>query len=50
MVELRVTDHDRNRAAAMGREYIDQLNHVLVDLNTGSAHRERIFLEGGSTR
>jgi uncharacterized protein involved in exopolysaccharide biosynthesis len=41
-----VTDHDRNRAAAIGREYIDQLNHVLVDLNTGSAHRERVFLEG----
>ena len=45
IIELRVVDHDRDRAAAMGREYIDQLNHVLVDLNTGSAHRERVFLE-----
>lgn len=50
IIELRVTDHDRNRAAAMGREYIDQLNHVLVDLNTGSAHRERVFLEGRLTQ
>ncbi|MGA8104380.1 MAG: hypothetical protein WB869_19630 [Candidatus Acidiferrales bacterium] len=46
IIELRVVDHDRYRAAAMAQEYIEQLNHVLVDLNTGSAHRERVFLEG----
>jgi capsule polysaccharide export protein KpsE/RkpR len=46
IIELGVVDHDRNRAAAMAQEYIAQLNHVLVDLNTGSAHRERVFLEG----
>jgi capsule polysaccharide export protein KpsE/RkpR len=45
IIELRVVDHDRHRAAAMAQEYIEQLNHVLVDLNTGSAHRERVFLE-----
>jgi uncharacterized protein involved in exopolysaccharide biosynthesis len=46
IIELRVTDHDRQRAAALGQEYIADLDNVLVDLNTGSAHRERVFLEG----
>jgi uncharacterized protein involved in exopolysaccharide biosynthesis len=50
IIELRVVDHDRQRAAAMAQEYIEQLNHVLVDLNTGSAHRERVFLEGRLTQ
>jgi uncharacterized protein involved in exopolysaccharide biosynthesis len=50
IIELRVTDHDRQRAAAMGQEYIEQLNQVMVNLNTGSAHRERVFLEGRLTQ
>jgi capsule polysaccharide export protein KpsE/RkpR len=29
----------------MGREYISELNWVMTQLNTSSAHRERVFLE-----
>lgn len=45
IVTIRVTDHDPQRAAAMAKEYIDQLNSVVTQLNTSSAHRERAFLE-----
>ena len=29
-----------------GREYVEELNRVVTELNTSSAHRERVFLEG----
>jgi capsule polysaccharide export protein KpsE/RkpR len=29
----------------MGHEYIEQLNHVVISLDTSTAHRERVFLE-----
>lgn len=45
IITIKVSDHDRNRAAAMGREYIDALNRIVITLNTSSAHKERVFLE-----
>ena len=50
IVVLKVTDKNPSRAAAMTREYVDQLNRVLALVNTSSAHRERVFLEGRLTQ
>ncbi len=46
IITIKVTDRSPQRAAEMGREYVEQLNRVVISLDTGSAHRERIFLEG----
>lgn len=46
IISIAVSDHSAQRAQQMGEEYIAQLNHVVIDLNTSSAHRERVFLEG----
>jgi capsule polysaccharide export protein KpsE/RkpR len=45
IITIKVSDHDRNRAAAMGREYEEALNRIIITLNTSSAHKERVFLE-----
>jgi len=45
IVTIRVTDRSPQRAAAMAKEYVEQLNDVVVTLNTSSAHKERVFLE-----
>jgi len=45
ILTIQVTDHDPKRASAMAREYVAQLNSVVTQLNTSSAHRERVFLE-----
>lgn len=45
IITLQVTDRDPKRASAMAGEYVGSLNRVVVDLNTSSAHRERVFLE-----
>jgi uncharacterized protein involved in exopolysaccharide biosynthesis len=45
IVTIKISDHDPQRAAAMAREYVDQLNQIVVTLNTSSAHKERVFLE-----
>jgi len=46
IITLTITDKNPQRAAAMAQEYVDELNRVVTDLNTSSAHRERVFLEG----
>ena len=46
ILAIQVTDHDPKRAQAMAQEYVAQLNSVVTQLNTSSAHRERAFLEG----
>jgi uncharacterized protein involved in exopolysaccharide biosynthesis len=46
ILTIQVTDHDPKRAAALAQEYVAQLNDVVTQLNTSSAHRERVFLEG----
>jgi uncharacterized protein involved in exopolysaccharide biosynthesis len=40
-----VSDHDPKRAATMVQAYVEELNHMVADLNTSAAHRERVFLE-----
>ena len=45
IITLTISDRDPERAAAMGREYVEALNRVVITLNTSSAHKERVFLE-----
>ena len=45
IITIKVVDHDPQRAAAIAREYVEQLNQIVVTLNTSSAHKERAFLE-----
>jgi uncharacterized protein involved in exopolysaccharide biosynthesis len=45
IVTLEVSDRDPQRAAAMARECVEQLNQIVVTLNTSAAHKERVFLE-----
>ena len=46
IITIQVTDKVPEQAAAMAGEYVEELNRVVTDLNTSSAHRERMFLEG----
>lgn len=46
IISIAVTDRSPQRAQQMGEEYIAELNRVVNNLNTSSAHRERVFLEG----
>jgi uncharacterized protein involved in exopolysaccharide biosynthesis len=45
ILSIAVTDHDPKRATALAEEYVAELNNVVTQLNTSSAHRERVFLE-----
>jgi capsule polysaccharide export protein KpsE/RkpR len=45
IITIKASDGNPERAAAIGQEYIEQLNHVVITLDTSSAHRERVFLE-----
>lgn len=45
VITVKVRDHDPARAAALAAAYVDELNHMVADLNTSAAHRERLFLE-----
>lgn len=46
IIAIAVEDRSPQRAQQMAQEYISSLNNVVVNLNTSSAHRERVFLEG----
>jgi len=46
IIAITVTDHDRNRAAAMANSFVDELNALNAELSTSAARREREFLEG----
>jgi len=46
IITITVTDRSPQRAAAMSQAYVDELNHLVSELSTSSARRERIFLEG----
>lgn len=46
IITISVTDWSPQRAQQMAQEYINELNSVVTNLNTSSAHRERVFLEG----
>jgi uncharacterized protein involved in exopolysaccharide biosynthesis len=45
IITITVTDHNPQRAAALANAYVDQLNTLVSELSTSSAHRERVFLE-----
>jgi len=45
IITISVTDHSSQRAAALASAYVDQLNTLVSELSTSSAHRERVFLE-----
>ena len=45
IISISMTDHDPQRAAALANAYVDQLNLLVAELSTSSAHRERVFLE-----
>jgi len=45
IISISVTDRSPQRAAALANAYVDQLNSLVTDLSTSSAHRERVFLE-----
>jgi capsule polysaccharide export protein KpsE/RkpR len=45
IITVKVSDRNPVRASEIGREYVDQLNRVVISLDTSSAHRERVFLE-----
>jgi len=46
IITIGVTDQSPQKAAAMGRAYVEELNRTLAEVSTSSARRERIFLEG----
>ena len=50
ILTIQVTDNNPKRAAAMAGEYASELNWVVTQLNTSSAHRERVFLEDRLTQ
>lgn len=45
IISISVIDHNPQRAAALANAYVDQLNSLVAELSTSSAHRERVFLE-----
>lgn len=45
VISITVTEFNRERAAAIARAYIEELNRIVADVNTSAAHRERLFLE-----
>ncbi len=45
IITISVTDHSPQGAAALASAYVDQLNSLVSELSTSSAHRERVFLE-----
>lgn len=46
VIILTVTDYDPETAAQIATAYVTELNRAAAGLNTGEAHRERVFLEG----
>jgi capsule polysaccharide export protein KpsE/RkpR len=50
ILTIQVVDHDPKRAAALAGEYAGELDRVVTQLNTSSAHRERVFLEDRLTQ
>lgn len=45
IITMTVADRDRGRARAMANAYVEELNRLVAELSTSSAHRERVFLE-----
>jgi capsule polysaccharide export protein KpsE/RkpR len=45
VITLVVTDHDKKRAQDLTQAYVEELNQLLSQVSSSSAHRERIFIE-----
>src|SRR5579864_9472401 len=45
IISITVSDRSPQRACAIAGEYVTELNLVVSQLSTSSAHRERVFLE-----
>jgi uncharacterized protein involved in exopolysaccharide biosynthesis len=45
IIAISVTDQNPQRAQAIANAYVDELNALVDDLSTSSAHRQRVFLE-----
>jgi uncharacterized protein involved in exopolysaccharide biosynthesis len=45
VITLAVTDYNADMAASIANGYVEELNKAAAGLNTGDAHRERVFLE-----
>jgi len=45
IITITVTDREPRRAAAMAQAYVEELDRLVAELSTSSAHRERVFLE-----
>jgi len=45
IITIVVTDRDPKRAAAMAKDYVDELDRLVAELSTSAARRERIFIE-----
>src|SRR6267154_2651312 len=50
IITIEVVDSSPKRAAVIAAEYINELNRVVIQLNTSAAHRERVFLEDRLTQ
>ncbi len=46
IISVTVSDHDPTRAAKIAEAYVNELDVLMAQLTTSSAHRERVFLEG----
>ena len=45
IISITASDGDPKRAAAIAQAYVEELNHLVAELSTSAAHRERVFLE-----
>jgi capsule polysaccharide export protein KpsE/RkpR len=45
VIAIQVTDHSPQRVKDITESYVEELNRLVVELNTSAAHRERVFLE-----
>jgi uncharacterized protein involved in exopolysaccharide biosynthesis len=49
IISIIVTDRDPSRARDLAAAYVDELNKLVVDMDTSAAHRERLFLDARLT-
>ena len=45
IITISVSDNDKYRARDLANAYVEELNKLVVLMDTSSAHRERVFLE-----
>jgi uncharacterized protein involved in exopolysaccharide biosynthesis len=45
VITIEITDRDPRRATQIAQAYVDELDHLVADVSTSSARRERIFIE-----